>query len=206
MPGELIVRFRASADAVDRAETLAHRRAAVRKSLGRTGPTLIRLQPGDSVAAAAAALERDPDVLWAEPNFRFRVHRTPNDPMFSSLWGLTQIGATTAWDTTTGSASVVAAVVDTGIEAAHPDLAPNLWANPGETANGSDDDGNGKVDDLYGWDAYEENGTPQDDDGHGTHVAGTVGAQGDNGLGVTGVAWDVSLMAVRASDPDGFFT
>jgi thermitase len=206
VPGELIVRFRASAEASARAETLSHRRAAVRATLGRGGPTLVRLQRGDSISAAATALERDPDVLWAEPNYVYRTQRTPNDPSFSSLWGLAQINAPAAWDTTTGSASVVVAVVDTGTAAGHPELGTNLWANPGEVADGDDDDGNGKVDDVYGWDAYEGDPIPQDDNGHGTHVAGTVGAQGDNSAGITGVAWDVSLMPIRASDPDGFFT
>src|SRR5215210_562676 len=199
VPGELIVRFRASAAAADRAETLARRRAAVRSQLHVRGTQLVRLQQGDSVPAAAAALQRDPNVLYAEPNRVYRLQRTPNDPMFSSLWGLAQIQAPAAWDTTTGSASVVVAVVDTGIAAAHPDLSANLWSNPGEVADGDDDDGNGIVDDVYGYDAYEDDGTPQDDDGHGTHVAGTIGAQGDNGTGVTGVNWDVSVMAVRAA-------
>jgi subtilisin family serine protease len=206
VPGEVVVHFRSTADPADRAETLAHRRAAVRRPVRQGGPVLVRLQQGDRPAAAAAALERDPDVLWAEPNYRFRVERTPNDPSFSSLWGLAAIAAPTAWDTTTGSASVIAAVVDTGLDVAHPDLAPNVWTNSGETAgNSTDDDGNGRVDDVNGWDSYEDDGAPQDEHGHGTHVSGTVGAQGDNALGVTGVAWDVSLMGIRASDPDGYF-
>ena len=209
-PGELIVRFKASSDESERAETLAHRRAAVRAQLPLRGTQLVRLQPGDSVGAAAAAFARDPDVLYAEPNFLYRVQRTPNDPMFGTLWGLAEIGAPSAWDTTTGSASVVVAVVDTGIAAAHPDLSGNLWANPGEVADGDDDDLNGIVDDVYGYDAYEGDGTPQEavgeGEGHGTHVAGTIGAQGDNSTGITGVNWDVSLMAVRAADDDGFFS
>jgi subtilisin family serine protease len=211
VPGELIVRFKASARASERSETLAHRRAAVHAQLPLRGTQLVRLQPGDSVGAAAAAFERDPDVLYAEPNFLYRVERTPNDPMFGSLWGLAEIAAPSAWDTTTGSASVVVAVVDTGIAAAHPDLSGNLWANPGELADGDDDDGNGIVDDVNGYDAYENDGTPEEAAtgeavGHGTHVAGTIGAQGDNGTGVTGVNWDVSLMAVRAADGNGGFS
>jgi subtilisin family serine protease len=170
------------------------------------GVELVRLQRGDSAVAAATALARDPGVVWAEPNYLYRTDRTPNDTSFGSLWGLAQIAAPAAWDTTTGDPSVVVAVVDTGTAAGHPDLATNFWNNPGEMVNLVDDDGNGKVDDIYGWDAYENDAVPQDDVGHGTHVAGTIGAQGDNGQGVTGVAWDVGLMAIRASDPDGFFT
>jgi subtilisin family serine protease len=203
-PGELIVRFRASADAADRAQTLAHRRATVGRSLELRGLTLVRLQPGDSLTAAAAALERDADVLYAEPNYVHRIQLTPNDPSYSSLWGLPAIAAPAAWDTTTGSTGVSVAVVDTGVASGHPDLAPNIWTNPDELPNGVDDDGNGKVDDLHGWDFVEGDATAQDGYGHGTHVAGTIGARGNDGVGIAGVAWQTKLMPLRAADDDGF--
>ena len=203
-PGELIVRFRASADAADRVETLAHRRATVRRGLGLRGLTLVRLQRGDSLTAAAAALERDPDVLYAEPNHIHKIQLTPNDPRYSSLWGLAAIAAPVAWDTTTGSAGVSVAIVDTGVATGHPDLAPNIWTNPDETPNGVDDDGNGKVDDLNGWDFVDGDPTAQDGYGHGTHVAGTIGARGNDGVGIAGVAWQTKLMPLRAADDDGF--
>jgi subtilisin family serine protease len=206
-PGELIVRFRASANAADRAETLAHRRATVRRGLGLRGLTLVRLQPGDSLTAAAAALERDPDVLYAEPNYLFRLQRTPNDTFFGDLWGLPVIQAPAAWDTRTSAAGVVVAVVDSGVDYTHPDLAPNIWSNPGEVADGDDDDGNGKVDDVRGWDAADGDADPSDSDEHGTHVAGTIGAKGDNAAGVAGVAWDISIMPVKvARSSDGALT
>jgi subtilisin family serine protease len=201
VPGELIVKFRPGAD---RADVLAHRRAAVRYGLGLKGVTLVRLQAGDSIGAAAAALERDPDVLYAEPNRIFHVHRTPNDPGYSELWGMDAISAPNAWDVTTGSSSVAVAVIDTGVSYTHPDLAANIWANPGEIAsNGLDDDSNGRIDDTRGWDAADGDPNPNDVIGHGTHVAGTIGALGDNSVGVVGVNWQVSLMPLKiARDSD----
>jgi thermitase len=203
-PGELIVRFSAGADAADRASVLAHRRAAVRHGLGLRGLTLVRLQRGDSVEAAAAAFERKPDVLYAHPNYVYRPLLTPNDPSYGQLWGLNAIRAPQAWDTITAS-TVTVGVVDTGVDVAHPDLASNIWTNPAELDNGVDDDGNGKVDDVNGWDFVDENETPDDLVGHGTHVAGTIGARGNNGLGITGVAWQVKLAALKAGNPGGFY-
>ena len=200
VPGDLIVRFRTGAD---RTEVLAHRRAAVRRNLALRGAALIRLQSGDDVRRAAAALERDPDVLYAEPNYVFRTSLVPDDPGFVDTWGLRAISAPAAWDVTTGSTSVTVGVVDTGVAATHPDLAPNIWTNPGETANGLDDDGNGRVDDLHGWDFASGDANPGDDNGHGTHVAGTIGARGNDGYGVPGVAWNVSLMPLKAANAAG---
>ena len=203
VPGELIVRFRAGADAGDRADALAPRQAAVRSHLRVPRTDLVRLQQGDSVTAAAAALERNPDVVYAEPNYRYRVSLIPNDPGFPDAWGLSAISAPAAWDVTTGSSSVAVAVIDSGIQASHPDLAPNVWSNPGEAANGLDDDGNGKVDDLHGWNFVANNASPNDDNGHGTHVAGTVGARGNDAYGVPGIAWNVQLMPLKAADRNG---
>jgi subtilisin family serine protease len=204
--GELIVRFRASADAADRHEALAHRRAALRWNLGLPGLALVRLQPGDSVRAAASALERDSGVAWATPNYLYRTALTPNDPLFGDAWHLPAISAPAAWDTTTGSASVTVAVVDTGFQQNHADLAPNLWTNPGEVVNGADDDGNGKVDDLHGWNFVNGSASPEDDNGHGTHVGATAGARGNDGFGVPGVAWNIKLMPLKAGNHDGVFT
>ena len=139
----------------------------------------------------------------------------PNDPSFASAWGLANtgqsgglpgndIGATRAWDFTTGSRSVVVAVIDSGIDLTHPDLAANLWVNPGEIpGDGIDNDGNGFVDDVHGWDFVDHDGVPQDGFGHGTHVAGIIGAVGNNGIGVTGINWQVSIMALRIQDDRG---
>ncbi len=161
------------------------------------------------------------EVVYIEPNF---VHSmgdvqvdaiNPSDPSFSTLWGLNntgQLGGTVdadidapeAWDITTGSSDVVIAIIDTGIDYNHIDLSANIWTNPGEIAgDGIDNDGNGFVDDVHGWDFANDDGNPLDDHGHGTHVAGTIGAVGGNATGVTGVNWNVKMMAMKFLDGGG---
>jgi hypothetical protein len=130
--------------------------------------------------------------------------------MLSEEWGLTNdrgVSALSAWDINSGSASVVVAVIDTGVDYNHPDLAANIWANPGEVAgNGVDDDGNGYVDDVHGINALQDavnKGDPMDDNRHGTHVAGTIGAVGDNGVGISGIAKQVKIMPIKFMDAGG---
>lgn len=141
------------------------------------------------------------------PNYRVRASLTSNDPSQSQVWGLGAvqgINAPAAWDLSTGSEQIVVAIIDTGIDTSHPDLAANLWRNSGEIpANGIDDDRNGYIDDLHGINAVVDNGNPMDDNGHGTHVAGTIGAVGNNGVGVAGVNWQVRLMGLKFLDRDG---
>ena len=131
--------------------------------------------------------------------------RDPSESLrLPALLLLGRIGAPAAWDLTFGSYSLLVAVIDSGVDYDHPDLSANIWVNPNEIAgNGLDDDGNGKLEDIRGWDfAYEDN-DPMDVIGHGTHVAGTIGAVGDNALGVTGLCWGAQIMALRAFDDDG---
>ena len=163
------------------------------------------------------ALSKSPQVEYVTPNYRRELCATPNDPRFSELWGLHNasdhdINAPAAWDTNTGSSSVIVAVIDSGIDYNHPDLIPNLWENPGEIAgNNRDDDGNGYIDDIYGIDPAGADGSgdnpdvdPMDGIGHGTHCSGTIGARGNNSLGVVGVNWNVRIMALKFfGDYDG---
>ena len=171
----------------------------------------VQLPNGMQIAEAIAAWRTDPDVLSVEPNYIRHVTSEPNDPYWvnGSLWGLTKIKAKEAWLLTTGSASVVVANIDTGVNYLHPDLAANMWRNPGEIAgNGVDDDNNGYVDDVYGIDTANDDSDPMDDHGHGTHTAGTIGAVGNNGIGVVGVNWNVKILAcksmTRQRQRDGF--
>jgi len=126
---------------------------------------------------------------------------TPNDPDFGKLWGMEKIEAEAAWDKTTGDSDVIVGVIDSGISLGHQDLEGNIWVNPVDPVNGIDDDGNGYIDDVNGWDFVMNDSDPNPDDPdnetHGTHVAGTVGAVGNNGTGVVGVNWSVSIMALR---------
>lgn len=151
----------------------------------------------------------------AERDFLVFPTVTPNDSSYSQLWGLHNTGQTAgtadadidapeAWEFSTGSADVVVAVIDTGVDYNHLDLRDNIWANTGEiTGNGIDDDNNGFIDDQRGWDFYTNDNNPYDETGHGTHCAGTIGAMGNNGLGVAGVCWDVSIVPVRFLGPSG---
>jgi subtilisin family serine protease len=205
VPGELIVRFRQGVATASRGSILREEAASLGEELLLPGAVLVRLAPGESVTAAAAAFEQHPEVLYAEPNRLHKLSAIPNDARFNELWGLNQgndadIDAPEAWNTTTGSSNVIVAVVDSGVAYDHPDLVPNMWVND-DPPGGGDNDGNGFVDDTNGWDFWENNNTPIDENGHGTHVAGTIGAQGNNAIGVTGVNWDVSIMALRAGGP-----
>lgn len=168
--------------------------------------------PADSdLEAVAAAYRKNPLVEYAEPNYIRRISYTPNDPSLS--WGLSKVEAYSAWDITSGSSDVVIAVVDTGLDWNHPDLAANVWINAGEIpGNGLDDDGNGFVDDYMGWDFTDAPGGPgamgedylkRDNDpmdfhGHGTHVAGIVAAVANNSQGSAGLAYGCKVMAVRS--------
>ena len=153
----------------------------------------------DSLKAANPSYD-----LTCEANAIIETQRTPNDTQYSSLYGMTKISAPQAWDITTGSSTVMVAVIDTGIDYTHPDLADNMATNSGEIrGNGVDDDGNGFVDDYYGYDFINGDSDPIDDHFHGSHCAGTIGAKGDNGKGVAGVNWNVRLLPVKVLDSYG---
>ncbi|RJQ21071.1 MAG: hypothetical protein C4560_04350 [Nitrospiraceae bacterium] len=170
----------------------------------------VKLSNNVNVEEAVEYYRKDPDVEYAEPNYIVRSFVSPDDTSYSQLWALQNTGQTggtpgadisapDAWDMTTGSSDVIIAVVDTGVAYNHPDLAGNIWTNTGETScsDGVDNDGNGYVDDCYGWDFVANDNDPTDYNGHGTHVAGTIAAVGNNSSGTTGVMWQAKIMPLR---------
>src|SRR4029079_1582951 len=169
----------------------------------------LRVAPEDTFKAVAA-LKNQPEVLYAEPNYILRGAAVPNDQFFNLQYGPTKVGAQQVWDQfTTGSTDVVVAVLDQGIDVAHLDLKDNIWTNPAETpGNSIDDDGNGFKDDVNGFNFVDNNGTlfsGNNSESHATHVAGIIGARGNNLIGVTGMNWQLRLMSLKflAADNTG---
>jgi subtilisin family serine protease len=224
LPDELLVKFRggvhgAHAQALAASHGASDIHAFRRSARARQGPIdqwrLVKFGRGTDLAQKRALLLRHPLVEHVEYNYEVRVQLTPNDPDFGLQWGLHNVGQTggaadadidapEAWDQHTGDGSVVVAVIDTGVAYDHPDLAANIWVNPGEIpGNGIDDDGNGYIDDVHGYNFARSNGDPYDDHGHGTHVAGIIAAVGNNGVGITGVSWSARIMAVKFLNASG---
>jgi subtilisin family serine protease len=213
--GEMIVKFKASATPQVRRAALARQGHAILADLYEPGMALVRVDAGQTVEEAVAAYRSDPDVAYAQPNYVYEGARLPLDPLFGQVWGLNNTGQTitsqppgsplsydvdypgsnpgtpgddldvaAAWTTITDCSNVVVAVLDTGVNYTHEDLAANMWRN----------------DPLYprfGYDFVNSDPDPVDENGHGTHVAGTIGAVGNNGKGVAGVCWSASIMAVQ---------
>jgi subtilisin family serine protease len=179
------------------------------------GLTLAQAQPGWTVRDTLVALSTDPRVAYAEPNYIIYANQIPNDPRFNRQYGLNNTGqsggsndadvdAAEAWDIQQGSPNVVIAVIDTGVDYNHPDLSANIWSNPGEIPNNRrDDDNNGFVDDVRGWNFVSNNANPMDDNNHGTHVAGVIGARGNDGRGIAGLNWDVQIMPLKFMNDRG---
>ncbi|HKG44863.1 MAG TPA: S8 family serine peptidase [Gaiellaceae bacterium] len=180
-PGQVVLGFRTNVDLLTRQMVLSSADASIVKRLSPVGAQLVRVE--GSVPDAVAALASNPAVAYAEPNWIYHADAVPNDPRYAQTYGLPKIQAPQAWDLTTGSTGVTVAVVDTGVARDHPDLAPNMVAGANFVTGGPN--------------------TSLDYNGHGTHVAGTIGARGNNALGVAGVNWNVHLMPLRVLDADG---
>ncbi|MEK6278780.1 MAG: S8 family serine peptidase [Acidobacteriota bacterium] len=209
--GEVLVRFRISASEQDRNLVALTHNVQRKKLRGESGVERLRTQAGQSAESLALALLQQPAVEFAEPNFLIKPDQinsgnatAPNDAQFAEQWALrntgqnggqyaSDIGASTAWQTTTGLQSTVIAVIDSGIDFEHPDLVNNQWTNPAPSPDG----------DLHGWDYTTDNAIIKDEQGHGTAIAGIIAAQGNNATGISGVMWRASLMSLRVLDNTG---
>jgi len=224
---EWIIRFENDAPASEKIDALAGSLTAsgieswTLDSIGGSQFGVLRA-PGFSASQAAAWAAKQAGVLYIEPNYVYSISETvsstfPDDPSMTdgTLWGLHNTGqfggtadadidAPEAWDLTTGSSDVVIGVIDTGVDYTHPELLGNIWMNPGEVPNDDiDNDNNGFIDDVYGWNFVNDDNDPMDGHDHGTHVSGTIGGVGNDGNGMTGVNWDVSIMALKFLDDSG---
>ena len=225
--GEILVRFRRGASIRERMEVNRLRGASLVRRIRGLGVEVVKLPPRRSVQRAVAAYRRDPRVAAAEPDYLRRTFETrPNDPEFGKLWALRNVGqrhpvadstallaglpdadidASDAWSVQTGVSTTVIAVIDNGFAVGHPDLDGSLWTNRAEVpGNGADDDLNGKVDDVHGWDFANDDSSLADAPSlHGTHVAGTIAAEMGNGIGVAGVCPGCRLMLLKVGRSDG---
>jgi subtilisin family serine protease len=177
----------------------------------RTVPNLERIYkikldcPSDqSLQEALEAYRNNPEVEYAELNYKASIESAPNDPLYHEQWSLSKINAPDAWDIYTGNSKIIVALLDTGVDYHHRDIATNMWINDDEYEGieGVDDDNNGYIDDLYGYNFIYNNEDPFDDHGHGTHCAGIIAAEGNNGLDISGVCWNARIMALKAFNYD----
>jgi len=217
VPGELLVKWRTAGRGSEAqgaiGTLLASLQATVIKEFPVLGVARLRL-PESQLQAALTRLQTDPRVEWAEPNYLLSLDFAPDDPYYANYQSDPKYGGyllnmemEAAWDLSLGDPSVVIAIIDTGLDFDHEDLAGSVWTNEDEVPdNGLDDDHNGYVDDVHGWDFVEEDNLPQDLHGHGTHVAGVVAARTDNGLGIAGMAGQATIMPLGIFQPQGIGT
>jgi thermitase len=222
VPGEYVVRLKQNVMTTKSVRALSENlNSYIKSAIPSQNIVVIKRAVFETEKSVLKSLGENDLVDVVEPNFIYRINKTSNDPLFSQLWGLTNLGqkdsgGTTgvkgtdvniekAWDIQTGSKKTIVAVIDTGVDHNHPDLKGNMWTNAAELngKTGVDDDGNGVVDDIYGFNAITGKGDAIDDQGHGSHCAGTIGAKGNDGKGIVGVNWDVSIMSVKFLDKNG---
>lgn len=223
VPDQIIIQFNPSSSSNEQLQSQVYHRISDQTGLSIQIVDESRITPGlelvevtncKNLAKTIKIFQNQPEILYAEKNYILEIQKIPDDTYYGELWGLNNTGqkdhsgyigkigadisAQNAWDITTGSENVIVAVIDSGVDITHPDLVNNIWTNPNEIPNnGIDDDNNGFIDDVNGWNFFDDNNDISDKDGHGTHVAGIIGAVGNNGLGVTGVAWNIKIMPVR---------
>jgi subtilisin family serine protease len=212
---EIVVKFKKGTSDTNISGIMSQFKLTARKQIPKIGYRVFKTDGKMGFKALAKEIRKQGRVESVEPVHIMKAQATPNDPYFSSsgtwgqdyqdMWGLYNVKADAAWDTQTGSTDVVVAVSDTGLDLTHPDMQGNIWNNADEIpGNGIDDDNNGYVDDVNGWNFIANTNNPTDDHGHGTHVSGTISATTNNGLGVAGICWNAKIMPVKFLDEGGY--
>ncbi len=218
--GEIIVKLREGISQASVRSLLLAEDMSILDEMDNLDLVLLSVPEGRELEKAGE-LEHSPLVEYAEPNYVVQIAdpiaadplydslrspaTTPDDPYFPSQWNLSLIEAPAAWDVTTGSDKIVIAFVDSGVDLDHPELKDKIWKNTDEIpGNGIDDDGNGYIDDVHGWDFVNWHGEPQDDYGHGTFVASIATAETNNGIGMAGVSWGSEVMPIKVLDERGY--
>ena len=211
--GELLVKYKPTLRAEDIESSIAKIKGEKIKKIKELNVFRIKLPKDLKVKDALTTLTVDPNIEFVEPNYIYQLDVIPNDPRFNELWGLNNTGQTggtsdadidapEAWGLEQGDPGVIVAVTDTGVDYNHEDLRANMWTNSGEIAGDNiDNDGNGYRDDIYGYDFIENDSDPMDYHNHGTHVAGIIGAVGNNNKGVVGVNFRTQIMALKIFKP-----
>jgi subtilisin family serine protease len=226
VPNQLIVKFKNNSSPMIQRSFLQRMNVQVVQQFKSNGAVLVQFpntviqKNSNALGLMAKTMNEASEIEYVEPNWIIHANAMPNDPLYDKLYALNKSASRTgdifaqeAWTKTTGSRDVLVAVIDSGVDYTHQDLADNYWSNPKETGmdssgrdkrtNGLDDDNNGFVDDWRGWNFVKNTNDPMDDDYHGTHCAGTIGAVGNNGLGVVGVNWNVSIVGLKFLDNTG---
>lgn len=221
VPGEYIVRLKPNMMEMSSGTLSKSLGSYVKSHISSQNIVVVKRPVFETTYSAVKTLAQNALVDVAEPNYIYKASRLSDDPMMEQLWGLKNIGQKDssgkvgtagvdvgieqAWDIATGSDKMVVAVIDTGVDFNHPDLKDNLWANETELNGqaGVDDDNNGVIDDVHGFNAITGKGDAMDDQGHGSHCSGTIGAKGNDGKGIVGVNWNVKIMAVKFLDRNG---
>lgn len=227
VPDQIVVQFNTNSSSDEQVQSEVYQRISDQTDLNiqiideskiAPGLELVEIINCTDLDYAIEIFRQQPEILFAEKNYLQNIQNIPNDTYYGNLWGLNNIGqkdqsgnigkigadisAQKAWDITTGSETIIVAVIDTGVDINHPDLMNNIWTNKNEIPkNGIDDDNNGFIDDVNGWDFSGNNNDVSDPEGHGTHCAGIIGAVGNNSLGITGVNWNIQIMPIKLNDP-----
>jgi subtilisin family serine protease len=220
-PDELIIKFKPNASTKQTESIFSKHQFKTVKKFSLTKAKLVKTPKGQNINKIIEELKKDSSVEYVQPNYRYYRTSIPNDPSFGQLWGLHNTGqsilgfpgqndvdidAPEAWDITQGSDTVVVGVIDTGIDINHPDLQSKIWRNAGEIAgDGIDNDQNGYIDDVNGWDFWNGDKSVFDDpidDMHATHVAGTIAAASNNNAGVAGIAPNIKIMPLKFIGPE----